>query len=193
MKAKGYYRRIKYPSFTMYECLVCGQEYATANPAFQCCYDKKPVKGYLIIDLAETIREKRKPPTQNNLTASRPHFPAPTKEPDKWGHRYRGFNPYLRLERNYHFACQLVTEYYHRLETRALDMMFGDYEPRPPRTPIQRMAYGYLTAMWDAVKEAASDMVAEALDYQAFENAKKKKAPKNDPLSLENFNPGGKK
>lgn len=85
-------------------------------------------------------------------------------EPDRYGHFYRGLKPGLkRLFADYARAQYYLVKAKKLAEVKFLNSLWGT---RPgsdiPRTPLQRIAYGFLTHCWDAVRAAALDLQNQA-------------------------------
>lgn len=177
MKPNGYYlktKRTRPPGaqsntkapvvYYTFDCIVCGHEHGKAHEAKACCFDLKPVNPTVLnaaLDAATgMLKDNRLPPKR---------LPQPrtgrdnVKQPGPGNHWYRGNDPYKRVEMHYHRAQQLIRKYYDNEIIRTLEALCPSYTlDKPPRSYLQRIAWGFLTCMWGAVRNAVEEMEAEA-------------------------------
>ena len=162
MKAAGYYLKLKYNSFTLYECLVCARRYIYAHPARDCCLENKPC-----LALHETAQiVEGAPPLPHIRSLPRPR----TRQPgngivrrDRWGHHYRGkYSNLKKLFADYHRAFNNLAKEQRHQQVQKLETLYPTYEidlkPKKHRSPLQRMAYAWYMHNWEQLKNAAFDL-----------------------------------
>lgn len=175
MKRQGtYYKKITIPgrdgqARTRFQCTYCLADYSDVSKATHCHWRFKPVVLALVQaaevagggQLARLSRRKRPQAKGEKI-----------EYPDTYGHWYRGRQRLKRLKVIYHKAWRSIEAFRRVQDIERLEKLYPTPE-KPPRTPLQRMAYGYITGCWDAVRKAALDIEAET-DKQAEARARRR-------------------